>query len=763
MSDSDAPSGPRRPKGSPAGGWGALKASFKSIIRQQQPGATISSLLKVNQPDGFDCPGCAWPEPDHTSTFEFCENGVKAVAWETTAKRADPAFFSRHTVSELAEQDDHWLEDQGRLTHPMRYDPETDHYQPVEWSEAFATIGRHLQQLDSPDEAVFYTSGRTSNEAAFLYQLFARLYGTNNLPDCSNMCHESSGVALGEQIGIGKGTVQIDDFEKADAIFVVGQNPGTNHPRMLTELEKAARRGCRIVTINPLRERALESFLHPQHPVKMTTNRPTSISELYLQPTVGGDLALFKGIMKWLLAAERENPGEVFDHDFIQVHTTGYDALVEDIEATEWDEIEAASGLSREEIQQAADIYAAADATIICWAMGLTQHRDSVAILQTVINLLLLKGNIGRPGAGACPVRGHSNVQGDRTVGITEQPPQGLIDGLRRTFHFDPPTDHGFDVVGAIEAMADGQAKVFVGMGGNFVSATPDYDLTVRAVESCDLTVQISTKLNRSHIVHGREALILPCLGRTEHDQQAGGPQRVTVEDSMSQVHASAGEKEPASEHLLSEPAIVAGLANATLTGDAADRVNWDRLVSDYDLIRDKIARVLPDLFDGYNERIDAPGGFYLGNSARDRQWHTESGKADFKVHPIPDLALPEGQLRLMTVRSHDQYNTTIYGYDDRYRGVSGERRVLFMHPEEIARRGLRDGDRVDITSHSREDGKERHAPGFRLKAFDIPRGCAASYFPETNVLVSVKSRAHRSRTPMSKSIPITIERAKKA
>ncbi|MEM1208510.1 MAG: FdhF/YdeP family oxidoreductase [Planctomycetota bacterium] len=715
---------------------------------------TVKSLLRLNQPDGFDCPGCAWPEPKQTSSFEFCENGMKAVAWETTGKRVDPAFFAEHTVSQLAAQTDHWLEAQGRLTHPMRYDAASDKYLPVSWDEAFALIGDRLNALGHPDEAIFYTSGRTSNEAAFLYQLFGRMVGTNNFPDCSNMCHESSGEALGETIGIGKGTVTLEDFDHADAIFVIGQNPGTNHPRMLTELQKASKRGADIVAINPMKEPGLQGFLHPQQAVAMLRNADTPIASLYVQPLVGGDLALLKGVCKLVLEAEAQRPGEVLDRAFIDEHTAGLEAFLEDLALEDWGTIEAESGVSRETIQQVADVYLKSRRVIVCWAMGLTQHRHAVPTIQMAVNLLLLGGHLGREGAGACPVRGHSNVQGDRTMGITERPKPAFLEALEREFGFTPPTGHGVDVVAAIEAMHAGKGRVFVGMGGNFVSATPDTPNTIAAMRQCDLTVHISTKLNRSHTVTGKDALILPCLGRTEADVKPDGSlQRVTVEDSMSQVHASSGTKAPASGELLSEPAIVAGMARATLNGDG--QIDWSSLVADYDRVRDLIARVIPG-FEDFNRKIDTPGGFYLGNSARDRQWRTAGNKARFTVAAIPRLGLPEGQLRLMTLRSHDQYNTTVYDLNDRYRGIKGERDIVMMNPYDIEQRGLSAGQRVDLTSHF-ADGRQRVAKGFKVVALPITPGCAAGYFPELNVLVSVNSFADRSRTPTSKFIPVSL------
>ncbi|MEQ8821614.1 MAG: FdhF/YdeP family oxidoreductase [Sumerlaeia bacterium] len=746
-------SGKVEPYTGPAGGLGAIRNTMRHTWHQGAMARTWKSLWDVNQDGGFDCPGCAWPDPADRGAFEFCENGAKAIAAETTGRRADPDFFARHSVAELMARTDHWLEDQGRLTHPMRYDAETDRYQPVTWEAAFALIGKTLRGLDTPDDAIFYTSGRTSNEAAFLYQLLGRAFGTNNFPDCSNMCHESSGTALTASIGIGKGTVTLDDFELADAIFVVGQNPGTNHPRMLTELQKAARRGARIVAINPLKERGLISFAHPKQPFEVLAGKGTAIANHYLQPLIGGDLALFHGLAKALLEMEDEGEGGVLDAEFIADHTQDFEAFAAAIHALDWAEIEAQSGLSRAAIVETAEIYARAERSIICWAMGLTQHEHAVATIQAVMNVLLMRGNIGRPGAGACPVRGHSNVQGDRTVGIVERPKPEFLKRLGEVFHFAPPQHHGLDTLAAIEAMAEGRAKVFIAMGGNFAAATPDRDHTWAALRRCELTVQVSTKLNRGHLVHGREALILPCLGRTEIDLQNGEPQRVTVEDSMSMVHASVGKNRPASEHLLSEPAIVAGMAEATLDPNPA--MPWDAMRRNYGLIRDKIAEVLPAFAD-YNEKIDAPGGFHLRNSAREREWRVSGGRARFVFEPIPDLTMPDGQLRLMTIRSHDQYNTTIYGNDDRYRGIYGTRMVVFVNAEDAAERGLPDGDVVTLRSFAK-DGKTREAGGFRVVVYDIPKGCAAAYFPETNVLVPAGSFAKGSRTPVSKFIPIEI------
>ncbi|MBB6430959.1 FdhF/YdeP family oxidoreductase [Algisphaera agarilytica] len=741
-----------------AGGWGALISTMKHVGAQEGKMQIALSLLNVNQADGFDCPGCAWPEPKDRSSFEFCENGAKAVAWEATKRKVGPEFLAQYDVATLRQQTDYWLEKQGRLTHPMRYNSETDRYEPISWDDAFGLIAEHLNKLESPKEAIFYTSGRTSNEAAFLYQLFGRKFGTNNFPDCSNMCHESSGVALNKAIGVGKGTVTIEDFEEADMIVVVGQNPGTNHPRMLSELQKASKRGAKIVSINPLKERGLENFVHPQHKVAMLTNHSTPISSHYLQPTIAGDLALFKGLCKLVVDAEGADPGKVLDHDFIKQHTEGFEEFIDDVKQSSWDDIEKQSGLTRAEIETVADLYLASDKVIICWAMGLTQQRHGVATIQMAVNLLLLRGNLGKPGAGACPVRGHSNVQGDRTMGIIEKPPP-FQDKLAEVFNFEPPTSHGYDVVKAIHAMRMGKGKVFFAMGGNFAAATPDSEATYAALETCDLTVHVSTKLNRSHTVVGKDALILPCLGRTERDETGAGNQRVTVEDSMSMVHASEGKNPPASEHLLSEPAIVCRLARATFGPD--DPTPWEDFAEDYGTVRDKIAAVIPG-FENFNDKLNLkqyPNGFYLGNTARDRVWVNAGKKAAFTVSPIHDMTLPDGQLKLMTLRSHDQYNTTVYGLNDRYRDIENAREILFVNADDLAERGLTNGDLVDIESHFNDD-TVRKVAGFRVVAYDIPRGCSAGYFPELNPLVSLKSVAVGSNTPVSKLIPITLAQA---
>ena len=652
-------------------------------------------------------------------------------------------------------------QDQGRLTEPLVYDAASDTYLPIAWDDAFALVAQHLNALPDPNQAIFYTSGRASNEAAFLYQLFVREYGTNNFPDCSNMCHEPSGTGMRESIGVGKGTVTLDDFEQADAIFIFGQNPGTNHPRMLGELRQAAKRGARIVSLNPLRERGLERFADPQDKLEMATLGDTPISTHYFQLKIGGDFAFVKGMMKHLVALHDAGE-EVLDLAFITEHTTGVEGLLDDLRAESWALLEAEAGLGADHMRAAAEVYREAGSVIACWGMGITQHANSVATIQMIVNLLLLRGNIGRPGAGPCPVRGHSNVQGDRTMGIWEKPPAALLDNLQRVFGFTPPRAPGWDTVESIQAMLDGRGKVFFALGGNFAAATPDTAQTWKALRQCALTVHVATKLNRSHIVHGKAALILPCLGRTEMDMQATGLQSVSVEDSMSMVHLSAGINPPASPRLLSEPAIVARLAAATLAGRS--QTPWLWLIEDYRRIRDQIEAVFPD-FKDFNQRVAVPGGFRLRNTASERIWATASHKAVFKAHVVPTgTALQRARERkgdaivfaLMTTRSHDQYNTTIYGADDRYRGVYGQRRVVFANKEDIRALGMKDGDWIDFQTVW-DDGEERRADGFKLVAYDIPRGCLAAYYPETNPLVPLSAVALNAGTPTSKSIPVML------
>jgi molybdopterin-dependent oxidoreductase alpha subunit len=748
------------PASTAAAGLGAVlkSASFSHAGPGLARGTQL--LLAVNQKDGFDCQSCAWPSPDgERHTFEFCENGVKAVADEATKHRLAPEFFAAHSVDGLSAQSDHWLNAQGRLTAPMILRPGATHYAPITWNDAFALLAAELNALPSPDAAAFYTSGRTSNEAAFLYQLFVRQFGTNNLPDCSNMCHESSGAALDESIGIGKGTVTLADFEKADLILVIGQNPGTNHPRMLSSLEAAKARGAKIVSINPLPEVGTEHFKNPQHFMNPLKALPTllgagaKLADVWLQPRINGDLALFKGLMKTLLAAEEAAPGTVFDHAFIREHTHGYEALLADLRATTWSEIETSGGVTRAEIEAVGQLAAKSRATIACWAMGLTQQPNAVATIQSVVNLLLLGGHIGRPGAGACPVRGHSNVQGDRTMGIFEKMPDAWLDRLDAAFAFKSPRAHGLDTVDTIKAMHAGRVRVFFALGGNFLSATPDTEFTAAALRRCTLTAHVSTKLNRSHLVTGRTALILPCLGRSERDLSPDGTEQfVTVEDSMGVINPSRGPLAPASPDLLSEPALVARLAAATLGARSA--VPWLGYAADYDRIREKIAEVAPGFAD-FNRRIRT-GIFVLPNAPRDqRVWRTANGRANFITAPIPSRTLAPGEFVMMTIRTHDQFNTTIYGLDDRYRGIFNGRRVVFMHAADMTEAGLQQGQLVDLTN--RHGGVERIARAFMVAPYRIPRGCLATYFPETNVLVPIDSVAAKSNTPTSKFVIVTL------
>ncbi|MGH9914143.1 MAG: FdhF/YdeP family oxidoreductase, partial [Pyrinomonadaceae bacterium] len=686
-----------KPASRTAGGIPAVAASFRHAWSEMGVVRGTRTLLQMNQKGGFDCMSCAWPDPDGERSViaEYCENGAKAVADEATTKRITLDFFRQWSITELAHKSDYWLGQQGRLTTPMVLRRGSSHYEAISWTEAFALIAGELNVLASPDEAIFYTSGRTSNEAAFLYQLFVRQFGTNNLPDCSNMCHESSGSALTETIGIGKGTVMLHDFEVAEAIFIIGQNPGTNHPRMLTSLQAAKRNNCKIVSINPLPEVGLMRFKHPQE-ISGMLGGGTQLTDLFLQVRINGDVAVLKGIMKEMLEEEERRPGQVLDHKFIKDKTANFAEFAAAIRATEWDEIIEGSGVSRAQIQQAAEIMTESNRTICCWAMGLTQHKNAVGTIQEIVNMLLMRGQIAKPGAGVCPVRGHSNVQGDRTVGIWERPRESFLDALANEFNFAPPRHHGFDTVESIKALHDGRAKVFFAMGGNFLSATPDTEYTAEALRRCRLTAHVSTKLNRAHLITGEQALILPCLGRTEVDMQASGAQFVSTENSMGIVQSSEGKLAPASEHLLSEPMIVARLARATLgarstvagTTVAGTTVNWEGLVANYDLIRDHIMHVIPG-FEDYNARVRQPGGFYLPNLAREGHFKTPTGKANFTVHPIPRHDLGKGQFVMMTIRSHDQFNTTIYGLHDRYRGIHNERRVVLLNAQDIKETGF--------------------------------------------------------------------------
>ncbi|WP_255952537.1 FdhF/YdeP family oxidoreductase [Streptomyces odontomachi] len=731
-----------------AAGLPAIGHSLRMAQQQMGVRRTALTLLRVNQKDGFDCPGCAWPEPAERHTAEFCENGAKAVAEEATLRRVTPDFFAAHPVADLARRSGYWLGQQGRLTHPMYLAEGAERYEPVSWEQAFDIVAEELGALGSADEAVFYTSGRTSNEAAFLYQLFAREFGTNNLPDCSNMCHESSGSALTETLGVGKGSVSLEDLYEADLIIVAGQNPGTNHPRMLSALEKAKAGGAQIITVNPLPEAGMERFKNPQTPKGLTKGAP--LTDLFLQIRLGGDQALFRLLNKLII----ETDGAV-DEAFVAAYTQGYDAFVAAARAADWDETLAATGLTRAAIEQALGMVLASRRTVVCWAMGLTQHKHAVPTIREVVNFLLLRGNVGRPGAGVCPVRGHSNVQGDRTMGIVERPTPALLAALEREFGFTPPREHGYDVVNAIRALRDGHAKVFFAMGGNFVSASPDTEVTEAAMRRARLTVHVSTKLNRSHTVTGARALILPTLGRTERDLQGSGEQFITVEDSMGMVHASRGRLDPAGAHLLSEPAIVCRLARRVLGPESA--TPWEEFEKDYGTIRDRIARVVPG-FEDFNTKVANPGGFALPHAPRDeRRFPTATGKALFTAAPVTFPKLPEGRLLLQTLRSHDQYNTTVYGLDDRYRGIRGGRRVVLVHPDDAAGLDLADGSYVDLVSEW-EDGVERRAPGFRVVHYPTARGCAAAYYPETNVLVPLDATADTSNTPASKSVVVRLE-----
>ncbi|WP_225758582.1 FdhF/YdeP family oxidoreductase [Leclercia sp. Marseille-Q4284] len=731
----------------PAGGWGALKATAIAVRTQMDAFDAPATLLRTNQPDGFDCPGCAWPDKEHKSTFQFCENGAKAVTWEATTKRVTPAFFAEHTVSALWEKSDFELEGYGRLTHPMKYDPQSDTFRPVEWDDAFARIGEVMRGL-APNQVEFYTSGRASNEAAFLYQLFARELGTNNFPDCSNMCHQATSVGLPRSIGIGKGTVSLEDFDQTELVISIGHNPGTNHPRMMGTLHELARRGVPIIVFNPLRETALERFADPQSVREMATYSATDIASTYYQVKAGGDAAALKGIAKHLLVLG------ALDHDFIATQTQGFAEFAADIAATSWEAIERESGLSRVDLENVAQIYARSRATIITYGMGITQHNKGTANVRLIADLLLLRGNIGKPGAGICPLRGHSNVQGNRTVGITEKPTAAFLDRLGTVFGFTPPTAHGHDAVQAAQAMIDGEAKALLCLGGNFAVAMPDHDKAFPALKTLDLSVHVATKLNRTHLLVGKETWLLPCLGRTELDMQRSGQQSITVEDSMSMVHASSGKLKPASPLLRSEPAIVAGIAHATLTNSNTD---WLELVADYDRIRDRIEQTLPG-FENFNARIRIAGGFRMPLPPTERIWPTPTGKAMFSLFDGVEENLPgegENVLRLVTLRSHDQYNTTIYALDDRYRGVFGRRDVLFMNEADMQQLGLEHGDRVDITT-ALPDSQQR-LNDITLVAYSIAPGTVAAYYPEANVLVPLHYLDKESGTPSYKSVPVHI------
>ncbi len=732
----------------------AIKSSIEHMLKYMKPAEALKASLKLNQKKGFDCPGCAWPDPDddRSSIGEYCENGIKAIAEERSAKKIKADFFTKHSVQEISTWDDFTIGKKGRLTEPMYLPEGASHYQSITWQDAFELLGTKLKSLQSPDEAIFYTSGRTSNEAAFLYQLFVREYGTNNLPDCSNMCHESSGVGLSGTVGIGKGSVTLQDFDEAEVVMVIGQNPGTNHPRMLSALEKCKENGGSIISVNPIPEAGLVKYVNPQSPLKILKGG-VELSDIFLQVRANGDVALLKALMKLLYDAEQTNPGTVFDLDFIQQKTAGYKALIESIQDVNALDLALDAGVPFEQVEAAAKLLIENKKIIICWAMGITQHENGVANVQEIVNLLLLKGSIGKPGAGTCPVRGHSNVQGDRTMGIWEAPPQWLLDNIQKQFGFTPPQEHGYHVVDAIKAMHEGKGKVFFAMGGNFLSATPDTDYTAEALQRCELTVHVSTKLNRSHVIHGREALILPCLGRMDEDLQESGEQFVTVENSMGVVHSSQGIFKPVSDQLLSEPKIVSEMAKASLGSNT--KVDWNHMVSNYDHIRTAIEATIPG-FDRYNERVRQPSGFYLPNGSRIGEFNTTNKKANFTINEVPENKLQEGQFYMITNRSHDQYNTTVYGMADRYRGIKNGRRVVLINPKDLERIGLQHKQMVNIRSHF--NGEERLAKNFTLISYPIAERTVGTYFPETNVLVPIDQNAKRSHTPASKGVVVSFE-----
>jgi len=749
-----------KPYRAAAGGWGSLEATTRFVLDSKAALKNMRNLMRMNKARGFDCPGCAWGD-DNKSTFSFCENGAKAVTWEATRRMVDSDFFAKHSVTTLYTQSDYFLEYQGRLTHPLRYNAETDHYEPISWDDAFTLIAQHIKAMDHPDQMELYTSGRASNEASWLYQLFGRLMGTNNFPDCSNMCHEASGTGLKRSIGVGKGTIRLDDFDQADAIFVFGQNPGTNHPRMLHSLRHAADHGAKIVTFNTLRERGLERFADPQKPLEVVTSKAGNISSSYYQPNLGGDMAAVRGMVKSLLETHRARlaAGEsgLFDQTFINAKTNGIEAYLDAVDNTSWMQIVAQSGLTQAQIREAAAIYQSADRVICTWAMGITQHKHSVDTVREITNLQLLFGQLGKKGAGLCPVRGHSNVQGNRTMGIDEKPAKAFLDALGNHFGFEPPCAPGHNTVEALNAMLRDEVKVLIALGGNLAAAAPDSPRTEEALSRCGLTVHISTKLNRSHLVPGHEGLILPTLGRTERDIQATGNQFITVEDSFSMVHASEGIGIPLAETQRSETSIVAGIAQAVL-GD--EKVKWRELAGDYNLIREHIAATIPGFAD-FNAKCDIPGGFYLGNAAAELRFNTPSQKAEFNASKLPTSLFPtldqDVPFTLQTLRSHDQYNTTIYGLDDRYRGVFGQREVVFINPDDMADLGFTEGQNVDIETLW-NDGITRRVSGFKLVPYNIPRGNLAAYYPETNPLVPLNSFGDDSGTPTSKSVPVKLE-----
>ncbi|KQR69523.1 formate dehydrogenase [Rhizobium sp. Leaf341] len=749
----------------PAGGWGSVKSLMRQARQSKRPVSILPGLAKQNKPDGFACVSCAWAKPAKPHPAEFCENGAKATFWELTADRATPALFARHTVTEMRSWDDFKLESTGRLTHPMRYDAATDHYVETSWEEAYAAIGAEMKaiQAEDPKRTVFYASGRASLETSYMYALLARMYGNNNLPDSSNMCHESTSVGLLESIGQPVGTVRLEDFDAADAMFFFGQNPGSNSPRMLHQLQEAVQRGARIVTFNPLKERGLERFVNPQDPVQMLTQNATQISCQYHQVKAGGDIAVIIGMAKALLEADdadlqRGGKG-VLDREFLAQHTTGAEDFIAFVKAQDWLVLEREAGLGRTAITQAAGVYMSAKSVMGIYGMGLTQHKLGVQTVQMLVNLLLLRGNFGRPGAGICPVRGHSNVQGQRTVGISEKPELVPLDKLKELYGFEPPREEGLATVDACQGIIDGTVEAFIGLGGNFLRAVPEQGLMEEAWPRMRLTVQIATKLNRGHLFNGRVAYLLPCLGRTEIDQQASGPQTVTMEDSTSCFHASKGFHAPASDTLQSEICIVAELAKASLATNP--RVPWDTWVDDYATVRDAIEATYPELFTGFNARMHTPGGMEKPLPVRDRIWKTESGKAEFKLPKSLSASFaPDGPdvLRLMTLRSNDQFNTTVYGYDDRFRGVDGTRMVLFLNKKEMAKIGARAGEKIALETVA-DDGVARRIDGLQIVPYDIPDGCCGAYYPECNVLIPLWQHAERSKVPAAKSVPVRIVR----
>ena len=735
-------------------GFTSILKVIDQVARYMKPADALKLASKINQRGGFDCPGCAWPDPDdeRSSLGEFCENGIKAIAEEAQNKTIGSLFFEQFSVDELSSWSDFEIGKSGRLAEPMFLAEGATHYTPISWNDAFNKVAYHLNELNHPDEAVFYTSGRTTNEAAFLYQLFVREFGTSNLPDCSNMCHEASGSALSETLGIGKGSVVLDDLYKAEVVIVVGQNPGTNHPRMLSALEKCKKNGGKVIAINPLPEAGLMKFTNPQNPIKLLTGG-TQIADVFVPITINGDVAFFKAILLKLLEKE-EAHGDVFDKAFIESYTSGYDAFISDLKTFTFEACLKASGVSETVFNDVFELVLNHDKIIVCWAMGLTQHENAVDNIREIVNLLLLKGSIGKEGAGTCPVRGHSNVQGDRTVGIWESAPQAFLDKIEKKYGFKPSHKHGYSVIDAIKAMYNKDAKVFFGLGGNFISAVPDTLYSATALANCNLTVHVSTKLNRSHLVTGKEALILPCLGRTEKDYQKTGLQVQSVENSMGVVSATKGVLDPCSDNIISEVAVVCGIAHATLKEKS--KINWLQYKDDYNLVRNDIEDVVSG-FSDYNNRLKNPSGFYLPNGARVREFNTKTGKANFSINKLPKWTLKDNELIMMTIRSHDQFNTTIYGLDDRYRGVFNERRIIFMNREDMKVRGLKEHEVVNLCSEYQ--GTKRKAPNFKVVGYEIPKNCCATYFPETNVLVPLDSFAHTAKTPASKSVKITIEK----